>query len=101
MEELLGGSNGGDQGRGRRHLRRSRRRHATRGRGASAAVQAIIARWHQHLRYCTGRRRGNSRRVGAGYNSDPAFQSTLPLVHPDLPAFMEVAITHYVAKLNV
>ena len=66
----------------------------------SAAVQAIIARWHQHLRYFYEPTPEILAGLGHGYNNDPAFHATFAAVHPDLPAFMEVAITHYVAKLN-
>ncbi len=66
----------------------------------SAAVQAILARWHQHLRYFYEPTPEILAGLGHGYNNDPAFHATFAALHPDLPAFLEVAITHYVETLN-
>ena len=66
----------------------------------SAAVQAILARWHQHLRYFYEPTPEILAGLGHGYNNDPAFHATFAALHPDLPAFLEVAITHYVGTLN-
>lgn len=65
----------------------------------SAAVQALIARWHQHLRYFYEPTPEILRGLGQGYNSDPAFHATFAALHPDLPAFLEAAITQYVDAL--
>lgn len=66
---------------------------------ASAAVQAIIARWHQHLRYFYEPTPEILRGLGQLYNTDPAFHANISAIHPDLPAFMEAAIKHYVDAL--
>lgn len=66
----------------------------------NAAVQAIIARWHQHLRYFYEPTPEILAGLGHLYTSDPAFAANIGAVHPDLPAFMEVAITHYVEQLK-
>lgn len=69
---------------------------AAMGQGAtSAAVQAIVARWHQHLRYFYEPTPEILRGLGHHYNDDPAFHANFADLHPDLPAFLEQAITHY------
>ncbi len=66
----------------------------------SAGVQALLTRWHQHLRYFYEPTPEILAGLGHGYNNDPAFHATFAALHPDLPAFLEVAITHYVERLN-
>ncbi|MBZ0318046.1 MAG: MerR family transcriptional regulator [Anaerolineae bacterium] len=61
----------------------------------SAGVQAIVARWHQHLRYFYEPTPEILRGLGHHYNDDPAFHANFADLHPDLPAFLEQAITHY------
>jgi DNA-binding transcriptional MerR regulator len=67
---------------------------------ASPKVQAIIGRWHQHLRYFYE----PSVEVLIGlahlYNEDPAFASTFQKIHPDMPAFLEQAILLYCEGLG-
>jgi len=67
----------------------------------SAVVQAIIARWHQHIRYFYEPTLEILEGLGHGYNNDPAFNATFTALHPDLPAFLEAAITHYVMTLLI
>lgn len=62
---------------------------------ASATVQAIVARWHQHLRYFYEPTPEILRGLGHHYNNDLAFHANFADLHPDLPAFLEQAITHY------
>ena len=67
----------------------------------SETVQAIIARWHQHLRYFYEPTLEILEGLGHGYNNDPAFNATFTAIHPDLPAFLEAAITHYFETLLI
>jgi DNA-binding transcriptional MerR regulator len=61
----------------------------------SEAVQALIARWHEHLRYFYEPSVERLRGLGQLYNGSPDFRATFEKFHPDLPAFLEQAITHY------
>lgn len=67
----------------------------------SKTVQAIVARWHQHLRYFYEPTPEILGGLGHLYNSDPAFMATFTAIHPDLPAFLKAAITRYVETLPV
>jgi DNA-binding transcriptional MerR regulator len=61
----------------------------------SAEVQAMIARWHQHLHYFYTPTPEILRGLGHMYNEHPDFIANFQKLHPDLPAFLEQAITHY------
>ncbi len=61
----------------------------------SPEVQAILERWHQHLRYFYEPTPEILRGLGQHYNTDPAFHANFADLHPDLPAFLEQAIMHY------
>jgi DNA-binding transcriptional MerR regulator len=61
----------------------------------SDTVQAIVARWHQHIRHFYEPGFATLRGLGQGYASDPAFRSTFEAMHPDLPDFLHKAITIY------
>jgi DNA-binding transcriptional MerR regulator len=61
----------------------------------SAEVQAIIARWHQHLHYFYTPTPEILRGLGHMYNEHPDFIANFQKLHPDLPGFLEQAITHY------
>ncbi len=66
------------------------------GKGAdSPEVQAIMGRWHQHLRYFYEPTPEILRGLGQIYNQHPDFIATFQQMHPDLPAFLEQAVTHY------
>jgi DNA-binding transcriptional MerR regulator len=66
------------------------------GEGAdSPAIQAILARWHQHLRYFYEPTRDILRGLGHLYNEHPDFIATFENMHPGLPKFLEQAITYY------
>lgn len=67
---------------------------------ASPDVQAILVRWHQHLRYFYEPSLEVLRGLGNGYNEHPDFNATFTAIHPDLPAFLQKAITHYVDVLE-
>ena len=66
---------------------------------ASPEVQAIIQRWRQHLRYFYEPSVERLQGLGHMYNEDPQFMATFQKIHPDLPAFLEKAITAYCEKL--
>lgn len=61
-------------------------------------VQAIVARWHQHIRHFYEPNFATLRGLGQGYATDPAFRATFEAMHPDLPDFLQVAITVYCDK---
>ncbi|MAU01885.1 MAG: MerR family transcriptional regulator [Anaerolineaceae bacterium] len=61
----------------------------------SEAVQAIVARWHQHIQHFYEPSFAALRGLGQGYASDPAFRNTFEAMHPDLPDFLHEAITVY------
>jgi DNA-binding transcriptional MerR regulator len=67
----------------------------------SPEVQAILVRWHQHLRYFYEPSLEVLRGLGNGYNEHPDFNATFTAIHPDLPAFLQKAITHYVEVLEI
>ena len=66
---------------------------------ASPEVQAIMARWHQHLRYFYEPTPEILRGLGQMYNQHPDFIANFQQMHPDLPAFLEQAVTHYCETL--
>jgi DNA-binding transcriptional MerR regulator len=66
---------------------------------ASPAVQAAVARWHQHMRYFYEPSVEILQGLGHMYNRDPRFQETFRKLHPDFPAFLEQAISHYCQAL--
>jgi hypothetical protein len=61
----------------------------------SAAVQAVIARWHQHMRYFYEPSVERLRGLGQLYVESPDFAEKFRQIHPNLPEFMQVAINHY------
>jgi DNA-binding transcriptional MerR regulator len=67
---------------------------------ASRAVQAIIARWHQHLRYFFEPSADVLRGLGQGYNDNPQFNATFQRLDPKLAPFMRAAIEVYCDKLE-
>ena len=66
----------------------------------SPAVQAAVAKWHQHLRYFYEPTVETLAGLGHMYNQDPRFQATLKKLHPEYPAFLEQAITIYCQGLR-
>lgn len=67
---------------------------------ASPEVQALLVRWHQHLRYFYEPTLEVLRGLGNAYNEHPDFNATFTAIHPDLPPFLQQAITHYVDVLE-
>ena len=67
----------------------------------SPEIQAMLVRWHQHLRYFYEPSLEVLRGLGNGYNEHPDFNATFTAIHPDLPAFLQKAITHYVDVLEI
>ncbi len=65
----------------------------------SGAVQACIARWHQHLRYFFEPTPEILLGLADGYNDDPAFSRNFKRMHPDLAIFMREAVRFYLKKL--
>ena len=66
---------------------------------AGPEVQAIIAHWHQHLRYFYEPTPGILLGLGQLYVEHPDFQANFRKLHPALPEFLNQAITAYCAKL--
>lgn len=66
---------------------------------ASAAVQAVIGRWHQHLRAFYEPTADILRGLGQAYEDDPRFAAFYAAMHPQLPGFLRRAINHYVDNL--
>ena len=62
---------------------------------ASPDVQQVIARWHQHMRYFYEPSIERLRGLGQLYVDHPDFARNFRALHPDLPEFMQAAITHY------
>jgi DNA-binding transcriptional MerR regulator len=62
----------------------------------SAAVQAIIARWHRHIQYFWPPKDEQLLALADGYNDDPRFRAFYDRIHPELAAFMREAVKIYV-----
>lgn len=65
----------------------------------SAVVQALIARWHDHLRYFYEPSREVLAGLGNAYFEHPDFHATFAAIDPVLPSFLQKAIAVYVAQL--
>jgi DNA-binding transcriptional MerR regulator len=65
----------------------------------SPEVQAIIARWHQHLRYFYEPSVERLLGLAELYNEHPDFLANFKKMHPDLAEFMRKAIKHYCSQL--
>lgn len=66
----------------------------------SSEIQASLAQWHQHLRNFYEPSFDILRGLGDTYNEHPDFNATFIAIHPDLPAFLQQAINHYVDTLE-
>ncbi|MBA3874417.1 MAG: MerR family transcriptional regulator [Anaerolineae bacterium] len=66
----------------------------------SEDVQAILKRWHQHLRYFYEPTLDILRGLGELYNSHPGFIENFAKIHPDLGEFMREGINQYVDDLE-
>jgi DNA-binding transcriptional MerR regulator len=65
----------------------------------SPEVQALLARWHQHLRYFYEPTPAVLGGLGNAYYDHPDFNATFSKMDPALPAFLKEAITIYVGGL--
>ena len=63
-------------------------------------VQAILARWHKHLRYFYEPTIEVLGGLGDMYHDHPDFNATFTAIDPDLPAFLKEAIAVYVDELE-
>ena len=61
----------------------------------SPEVQAIITRWHQHLRYFYEPTIERLLGLAELYTEHPDFIATFQKIHPDLPEFLKQAILYY------
>ncbi len=66
----------------------------------SPEVQALIARWHQNLRYFYEPDKERLLGLAQLYNDHPGFKKTFRKFHPDLAAFMKQAVEIYVKELK-
>lgn len=66
----------------------------------SPAVQQIVARWHQHLRYFYEPSVEMLRGLGHMYLDDPRFAANFAKIHPDLAQFHQRAIEIYCDRLE-
>lgn len=66
----------------------------------SADVQAILPRWHENLRNFYEPTLEILRGLGELYNTEPGFIANFKKIHPDLPEYLQQAITQYVDDLE-
>lgn len=66
----------------------------------SAATQAILARWHQHIRNFYEPSFEVLAGLGHIYEHDPEFHATFAAFHPDFPGFFSRAVAVYVDALE-
>lgn len=67
---------------------------------ASPAVQALVTRWHSHLRAFYEPSPAILRGLGAAYEDNAEFSVFFAALHPQLPAFLHRAIDVYVDALS-
>ena len=66
----------------------------------SEQTQAILARWHQHLRAFYEPSFEVLAGLGYTYEHDPEFNAFFAAIHPDLPAFISQGVAVYVDALE-
>jgi MerR family transcriptional regulator, thiopeptide resistance regulator len=66
----------------------------------SDQTQAILVRWHEHIRYFYEPSIEVLGGLGKGYYEDPDFNAFFARIHPDLPEFISKGIAVYVDKLE-
>jgi DNA-binding transcriptional MerR regulator len=66
----------------------------------SEQTQAILVRWHEHIRYFYEPSIEVLGGLGQAYAEDPDFRATFTAIHPDLPGFLAKAISVYVDTLE-
>ncbi len=67
---------------------------------ASPAVQQIVARWHQHLRYFYEPSKERMLGLAEMYVESPEFRANFDKIHPELASFLRRAIRIYAANLK-
>ncbi len=68
--------------------------------GDSPEIQALLVRWHEHIRYFYEPSIEVLEGLGKMYHDHPDFNATFTKIHPDLPAFLKNAIAIYVDELE-
>lgn len=63
-------------------------------------VQELFVLWHEHLNHFYAPTLDLLQGLGQLYNSDPRFMTNFEKIHPQLPAFLEAGIAHYVDELE-
>jgi DNA-binding transcriptional MerR regulator len=63
-------------------------------------VQALLVRWHNHIHYFYEPTLDTLRGLGDLYNTSRDFIANFQKQHPDLPAYLQQAITQYVDDLE-
>jgi DNA-binding transcriptional MerR regulator len=66
----------------------------------SDTVQAVLVRWHNHIRYFYEPTLEILRGLGDLYNDHPDFAANFAALHPDLAAYLREAIVQYVDDLE-
>jgi DNA-binding transcriptional MerR regulator len=61
----------------------------------SKAIQTVVGRWYNHLRYYYEPSLAIFRGLGQGYEEDPDFVKFYEKLHPDMPSFFRKAIDYY------
>lgn len=67
---------------------------------ASPEIQALLGRWHEHMRNFYEPTIETLEGLGNMYHDHPDFNATFTRIHPDLPGFLKEAIAHYVDVLE-
>lgn len=65
-----------------------------------SAVQAVVARWHEHMRRYYEPTPTIMRGLARGYEEDPRISALYESIHPELPGFLRAAIEYYVERLS-
>jgi MerR family transcriptional regulator, thiopeptide resistance regulator len=66
----------------------------------SKEIQAMVVRWHEHLRYFYEPSIDTLRGLGEMYDDHPDFNASFTAIDPDLPGFLKKAIRFYVDALE-
>lgn len=66
----------------------------------SEIVQEMIGRWHQNMHHFFDPTLDVLRGLGDTYATHPGFRENIGSIHPDLPDFLQQAITLYVDELE-
>ncbi|GEM_PF-645158 len=66
----------------------------------SEEVAIILERWRENLRHFYEPSLDTLRGLGQMYNTDARFMKNFQNIHPELPAYLEQVIEHYVDELE-